>query len=72
WTQSMKPDLDQVAQAAEEAKAVAAMHAAKARCREQSRKAPTETPATVGQPKEPARAGANTPGDPPFLGRPLR
>ena len=81
WSQNMKPDLDARAEAAEQARSLAAMRAARAQCRERF-----ATPATVEttppepseqapervQPKPPAPAEPADLGDPPFLRCPLR
>ena len=81
WSENMKPDLDARAEAAEQARSLAAMQAAKAQCRERF-----ATPATVEttpgesseqapervQLKPPAPAEPADLGDPPFLRCPSR
>ena len=81
WSENMKPDLDARAEAAEQARSLAAMRAARAQCRERF-----ATPATVEatppepseqapervRPKQPTHVGPSDLGDPPFLRCPLR
>jgi hypothetical protein len=73
WAETMKQDLDPVAEAAERDRCLAAIKAAKARCREQFGNPKAEAPAPEpGQAKESASARSKDLGDPPFLVRPLR
>ena len=73
WSETMKPDLDLVAQEVDRARAVAAMNAAKAKCRAKFTPRSTEAnPPEPGQPKQPATDRPADLGDPPFLRCPLR
>ena len=81
WSENMKPDLDARAEAAEQARSLAAMRAARAQCRERFA-TPATVEATPGEPsekapervrpKQPAHVGHSDLGDPPFLRCPLR
>jgi hypothetical protein len=73
WSETMKPDLEPVAEAVDQAKSTAAIHAAKAKCREKFGKSITEVPAPdLKDPRTSALAESSCLGDPPFLTRPLR
>jgi hypothetical protein len=82
WSENMKIDLDTRAEAAEQAKCLAAMRAAKAKCRERfatpakieaNPGEPSEKAPDPEQPKQPTPAGPPSGlGDPPFLRCPLR
>ncbi len=81
WSENMKFDLDARAEAAEQARSLAAMRAARAKCRAKFAPVKTEAnPGEPGQPKppEPEQPQQPTPakpadlGDPPFLRCPLR
>jgi hypothetical protein len=75
WSENMKFDLDTRAEAAEQAKCLAAMRAAKAKCRERFA-TPAKIEANPGElnekAPEPEQVGASDLGDPPFLRCPLR
>ncbi len=80
WSENMKFDLDARAEAAEQDRALAAMKAARVKCRE--RFAPAKSEANPGEPsekapeperpKQPTFVGPSDLGDPPFLRCPPR
>ncbi|GAA2301982.1 hypothetical protein GCM10009853_068140 [Glycomyces scopariae] len=86
WSEGLKPDLDARAEAAERQRALTAIRAARAKCRD--RFAPPQVPGKTAPPQTaekavpseaaaPAKSTARPVdpenlGDPPFLGRPLR
>ncbi|MCC3765654.1 hypothetical protein K3N28_21575, partial [Glycomyces sp. TRM65418] len=70
WTQTMKPDLDARAEAAEQAKRLAAIRAAKAKCRERFAQQP-EAEVPGPQSTETTDLAMDL-GDPPFLPCPFR
>ncbi len=81
WSENMKFDLDARAEAAEQARSLAAMRAARAKCRERFAKParveanpgePSEKAPEPEQPKQPAPVKPADLGDPPFLRCPLR
>jgi hypothetical protein len=75
WSENMKLDLDARAEAVEQERSLAAMRAAKAKCRERFAKS-TGAEANSDEPSEkapePEPVGASDLGDPPFLRCPLR
>ncbi len=82
WSENMKFDLDARAEAAEQARSLAAMREARAKCRakfaprsteaEAKPPEPSEKAPEPEQPKQPTPVGASDLGDPPFLRCPLR
>ncbi len=73
WSENMKFDLDARAEAAEQARSLAALKVAKAKCR--AKFAPVKTEANPGEPvppKQPEPVRPTDLGDPPFLRCPLR
>ncbi|SDL03742.1 HNH endonuclease [Glycomyces sambucus] len=86
WSEGLKPDLDARAEAAERQRALAAIRAARAKCRDRfappqvpGKTAPPETAGKAAPPEAPGPAKSTARpvdpgdlGDPPFLGRPLR
>ncbi len=81
WSETMKPELDPVAEAADQQRCQAAIKAAKAKCRERfARPArveatppePSEKAPEPGKPGESASSESSDLGDPPFLRRPLQ
>jgi hypothetical protein len=69
WSEAMKPDLDARAEAAEQAKCLAAIKQAKAKCRARFGSPMASEPSP---PEESLRTGSACLGDPPFLGCPFR
>ncbi len=81
WSENMKFDLDARAEAAEKDRALAAMRAARAKCRERFANParveanpgePSEKAPEPEQPKQPTHIGPADLGDPPFLRCPSR